>query len=163
MTSEEQFMHRALELAKLGAGAVSPNPLVGCVIVHDGKIIGEGWHKKYGEAHAEVNAINSVEDKSLLKESIVFVTLEPCSHFGKTPPCTDLLIQHWVKKIVIANIDPNPEVLGNGINKLKEAGIDVQSGVLEKEGRVGTHQSGRNSGVLHSGIYYKPGSLKAVT
>ena len=135
MTSDEQLMQRALELAKLGAGHVSPNPLVGCVIVHDGKIIGEGWHKKYGEPHAEVNAVNSVEDKSLLKESIVFVTLEPCSHFGKTPPCADLLIQHRVKKVVISTIDPNPEVLGNGVTKLRAAGIEVQTGMLEKEGQ----------------------------
>ena len=134
LTSEELFMQRALELAKLGAGHVSPNPLVGCVIVHEGKIIGEGWHKKYGEAHAEVNAVNSVKDKSLLKESTVFVTLEPCSHVGKTPPCADLLIQHSIKKVVIANIDPNPTVLGKGVKKLKEAGIEVQTGLLEKEG-----------------------------
>ena len=135
MTSNEHFMHRALELAKLGAGCVSPNPLVGCVIVHDGKIIGEGWHKKYGEAHAEVNAVNSIHEKKLLKESTVFVNLEPCSHFGKTPPCADLLIQHQVKKVVIANEDPNPLVAGHGIKKLKEAGCDVEIGVLENEGK----------------------------
>ena len=135
MTSNEHFMHRALELAKLGAGWVSPNPLVGCVIVHDGKIIGEGWHKKYGEAHAEVNAVNSINEKKLLKESTVFVTLEPCSHFGKTPPCADLLIQHQVKKVVIANEDSNPLVAGHGIKKLKEAGCDVEIGVLENEGK----------------------------
>ncbi len=135
MTSAEQFMQRALELAKLGAGHVSPNPLVGCVIVHDGKIIGEGWHQKYGEAHAEVNAIQSVKDKSLLKESTALVTLEPCSHFGKTPPCADLLIQHSLKKVVIANKDPNPLVAGNGIKKLREAGIEVEVGLLEKHGR----------------------------
>lgn len=134
MTSDELFMQRALELAKLGAGLVSPNPMVGCVIVHKGKIIGEGWHNKYGEAHAEVNAVNSLSDKTLLKESTLFVTLEPCSHFGKTPPCVDLLIQHQVKKVVIANIDSNPDVSGNGIKKLREAGIEVQTGLLEKEG-----------------------------
>ena len=144
LTSEELFMQRALELAKLGAGHVSPNPLVGCVIVHEGKIIGEGWHKKYGEAHAEVNAVNSVKDKSLLKESTVFVTLEPCSHVGKTPPCADLLIQHSIKKVVIANIDPNPTVLGKGVKKLKEAGIEVQTGLLEKEGGANGAKVGRN-------------------
>ncbi len=135
MTSDEIFMTRALELARLGIGQVSPNPRVGCVIVHDGKIIGEGWHKKYGEAHAEVNAINAVADPSLLKDSTVYVTLEPCSHFGKTPPCADLLIKHHVKKVVIANVDVNPLVGGKGIAKLKEAGIEVATGVLEKEAR----------------------------
>jgi len=133
MTTDEFFMKRALELARLGIGQVSPNPRVGCVIVHDGKIIGEGWHKKYGEAHAEVNAINNVDDQALLKESTVYVTLEPCAHFGKTPPCADLLIRHEVKKVVIANLDSNPLVGGKGIAKLKEAGIEVVTGILEKE------------------------------
>lgn len=135
MTSSEYFMQRALELAKLGSGLVSPNPLVGCVIVHDTNIIGEGWHKKLGEAHAEVNAVNSVKNKELIKESTVFVNLEPCSHSGKTPPCADLLIQHRVKKVVIANGDPNPLVAGSGIKKLKDAGIEVETGALEKEGK----------------------------
>ncbi len=135
MTSDELFMLRALELAKLGIGQVSSNPRVGCVIVHDDKIIGEGWHKKFGEAHAEVNAIDSVENKSLLKESTVYVNLEPCSHFGKTPPCVYLLIKNQVKKVVIANIDTNPLVGGNGIKKLKDAGIEVVTNVLEMEGR----------------------------
>ena len=128
-------MQRAFELARLGKGTVSPNPLVGCVIVHDERIIGEGWHQRYGEAHAEVNAIRSVNDKNLLKESTVYVNLEPCSHTGKTPPCADLLIQSAVKKVVIANEDSNPLVAGNGIRKLKSAGIDVVTGVLEKQGR----------------------------
>lgn len=128
-------MQRGLQLAKLGAGQVSPNPMVGCVIVHQGKIIGEGYHQKYGEAHAEVNAINSVLDKSLLSESIVYVTLEPCSHFGKTPPCADLLIKNKVKKVIICNHDPNPLVAGKGIAKLRQAGIEVEVGVLENEGR----------------------------
>jgi diaminohydroxyphosphoribosylaminopyrimidine deaminase / 5-amino-6-(5-phosphoribosylamino)uracil reductase len=128
------FMQRALQLARLGAGAVSPNPMVGCVIVHDGKIIGEGWHRKYGEAHAEVNAINAVLDKSLLSESVVYVTLEPCSHFGKTPPCADLLIKHKVKKVVVCNYDPNPLVAGQGIEKLRKAGIEVEIGLWEEEG-----------------------------
>ena len=134
MTSDEQFMYRALELASLGVGLVSPNPLVGCVIVHEGKIIGEGWHQKYGEAHAEVNAVNSVKNKELLRESTLYVNLEPCPHFGKTPPCADLLIQHSVKRVVIANVDPNPLVAGSGIKKLKEAGIEVLTGILEKDG-----------------------------
>jgi diaminohydroxyphosphoribosylaminopyrimidine deaminase/5-amino-6-(5-phosphoribosylamino)uracil reductase len=135
MEPDELFMLRALELAKLGIGQVSPNPRVGCVIVHDNKIIGEGWHKKFGEAHAEVNAIESASNKSILKDSTFYVNLEPCSHFGKTPPCADLLIKHQVKKVVIANVDTNPLVGGNGIKKLKEAGIEVVTGVLEKEGR----------------------------
>jgi diaminohydroxyphosphoribosylaminopyrimidine deaminase/5-amino-6-(5-phosphoribosylamino)uracil reductase len=135
MTPEELFMTRAFELAKLGAGSVSPNPLVGCVVVHDGRIIGEGWHKKYGENHAEVNAIDSVKDKSRLSDSSIYVNLEPCSHFGKTPPCADMLIAHQVKKVVISNVDINPLVGGKGIRKLQEAGIEVISGVLEKEGR----------------------------
>lgn len=132
--TDELFMKRALELAALGCEWVSPNPMVGCVIVHDGKIIGEGFHQKYGEPHAEVNAINSVSDKSLLRNSTVYVTLEPCSHFGKTPPCADLLIQHKVKGVIICNKDPFPEVAGKGIEKLKAAGIEVKQGLLESEG-----------------------------
>ncbi len=135
MTPDELFMQRALELALLGVGQVSPNPRVGCVIVNDGKIIGEGWHQKYGEAHAEVNAVRSVQDQSLLKSSTVYVNLEPCSHFGKTPPCADLLIHHQVKKVVIANVDTNPLVGGEGIKKLQEAGVEVATGILEKQGR----------------------------
>lgn len=133
--SKNLFMQRALDLALNGRGYVSPNPLVGCVIVVEGKIIGEGYHKKYGEAHAEVNAVNSVDDKSLLSKSTVYVALEPCSHFGKTPPCADLLLKHNVRKVVIANVDSNPLVGGKGIEKLKNAGIEVETGVLEKEGR----------------------------
>ncbi len=128
-------MQRALQLAKLGAGTVSPNPMVGCVIVHEGKVIGEGYHQKYGEAHAEVNAVNVVLDKSMLSESEVYVTLEPCSHFGKTPPCADLLIKYRVKKVIICNYDPNPLVAGQGIEKLRQAGIEVEVGLLEEEGR----------------------------
>ncbi len=127
-------MQRAFDLAKKGKGSVSPNPLVGCVIVHDERIIGEGWHQKYGEAHAEVNAVNSVKDQSLLKASIVYVTLEPCAHQGKTPPCADLLVKHGVKKVVICNRDPFEQVDGKGIEKLKTAGIEVEIGLLEKEG-----------------------------
>src|SRR5688572_16446503 len=98
-------MQRAIESSLLARGYVSPNPLVGCVVVHDNKIIGEGWHRKYGEAHAEVNAIASVQDKSLLPQSTVYITLEPCSHFGKTPPCADLLVNNQVKRVVVANLD----------------------------------------------------------
>lgn len=127
-------MRRALELALLGQGTVSPNPMVGSVIVCDGKIIGEGWHKKFGDVHAEVNAINSVQDKSLLRRSSVYVNLEPCSHFGKTPPCADLLIAHQVKKVVIANMDTNPLVAGEGVRKLRSVGIEVVTGILDKEG-----------------------------
>src|SRR5882672_10395867 len=135
MIPDELFMHRALELAGLGTGRVSPNPRVGCVIVYRERIIGEGWHRRWGEAHAEVNAIASVADKSLLKESTVYVNLEPCSHYGKTPPCADLLIQFAVKKVVVANGDPNPLVGGEGIRKLRAAGVDVTMGVLENECR----------------------------
>lgn len=135
MTKDHTYMRRALELASNGLGNVSPNPMVGCVIVCDDKIIGEGWHMKYGEAHAEVNAINSVKDKSLLQRSTVYVTLEPCSHHGKTPPCADLLIKSKVKKVVIANVDSNPLVGGKGIEKLKAAGIEVETGLLDEEGR----------------------------
>lgn len=135
MTPDELLIQRTFDLARLGAGAVSPNPQVGCVIVKDGEVIGEGWHRNYGEAHAEVNAVVSVSDKSLLSGSTVYVNLEPCSHHGKTPPCSDMLIQHKVKKVVISNLDTNPLVGGEGIKKLKEAGINVVTGVLEKEGR----------------------------
>jgi len=131
--SHQIYMKRALELARNGSGNVSPNPLVGCVIVHAGRIIGEGWHKRYGEAHAEVNAIASVADKSLLKSSTFYVNLEPCSHFGKTPPCADLLIQHQVQNVVIANEDPNPLVSGKGIEKLRNAGITVVTDVLSQQ------------------------------
>ncbi len=135
MSRDELFMRRALDLALLGAGSVSPNPLVGCVIVHDDLIIGEGWHKAYGGPHAEVNAVESVEKKNLLSESTVYVNLEPCSHHGKTPPCADMLVAHRVKKVVIANIDSNELVAGKGIRRLRDSGVEVVTGVLEKEGR----------------------------
>ncbi|WP_224995378.1 bifunctional diaminohydroxyphosphoribosylaminopyrimidine deaminase/5-amino-6-(5-phosphoribosylamino)uracil reductase RibD [Cesiribacter sp. SM1] len=128
------FMQRALELARLGLGYVSPNPMVGCVVVHQGCIIGEGWHRQYGGAHAEVNAIESVADKSLLSQSTVYVSLEPCNHWGKTPPCTDLLLQHKPKRVVICNADTNPKAAG-GLQRLAAAGIKVEAGLLEKEGR----------------------------
>jgi diaminohydroxyphosphoribosylaminopyrimidine deaminase/5-amino-6-(5-phosphoribosylamino)uracil reductase len=135
MTPDELLIQRTFDLAAMGVGAVSPNPRVGCVIVKDGEVIGEGWHKKFGEAHAEVNAIASVADKDQLAGCTAYVSLEPCSHFGKTPPCSDLLIQHGVRKVVISNLDTNPLVAGEGLKKLKEAGIEVITGVLEKEGR----------------------------
>ncbi len=128
-------MQRCFELAKRGQSKVSPNPMVGCVIVHSNKIIGEGWHQKYGEAHAEVNAIHQVADAELLKEATLYVNLEPCAHFGKTPPCADLIVEKQLKRVVISNKDPNPQVAGKGIEKLKAHGIEVTQGVLEEEGK----------------------------
>ena len=127
-------MQRALELARLGMGYVSPNPMVGCVVVHNDLIIGEGWHRQYGGPHAEVNAINSVADKTLLPESTVYVSLEPCNHWGKTPPCTDLLLSHHPRRVVICNADTNPKAAG-GLQRLQAAGIVVETGLLEQEGR----------------------------
>lgn len=132
----ETFMKRCIELASKGRGTTAPNPMVGSVIVHNNKIIGEGYHRKCGEAHAEVNAINDVSDKKMLSQSTLYVNLEPCSHFGKTPPCSDLIIKSGIPRVVVANIDPNPQVQGKGIDKLRAAGIDVISGVLENEGEA---------------------------
>ena len=129
------YMRRALELAEWGRGYVSPNPMVGCVIVHEDRIIGEGWHREFGGPHAEVHAVNSVENQALLSESTVYVTLEPCAHWGKTPPCANLLVEKKVKKVIIAAVDSNPLVGGKGIEILKNAGIEVETGVLEKEAR----------------------------
>lgn len=126
-------MNRCIELAKNGLGTTYPNPLVGSVIVCDGKIIGEGWHRKAGEPHAEVNAVNSVKDKSLLSKATIYVSLEPCSHFGKTPPCCDLIIANKIPNVVIGTIDPFAKVAGNGIKKLIEAGKNVTVGILEEE------------------------------
>ena len=126
-------MQRAIELAKLGVGSVSPNPQVGCVIVHNNIIIGEGWHQKFGGPHAEIHALNSVTNKWLLKESTVYVTLEPCSHFGKTPPCANALIEHGIKQVVIGITDPNPLVSGKGIKLLNDAGINVITDLLKNE------------------------------
>jgi len=134
VVSDDFFMRRALELAALGRGTTAPNPMVGCVIVHAGKIIGEGWHQQYGGPHAEVNAIASVRNKQLLPASTLYVTLEPCSHYGKTPPCADLLVENKIERVVICNTDPNPLVSGNGIKKLTTAGVQVQVGLLELEG-----------------------------
>lgn len=133
MPPAEQFMERAMTLAAQSTGYASPNPLVGCVIVKDSRIIAEGRHEKYGEAHAEVNALNNISDE-LAEGSDLYVNLEPCSHFGKTPPCTDLIISKKIKNVFISNMDPNPLVAGNGINKLKQAGINVVTGILEEKG-----------------------------
>jgi diaminohydroxyphosphoribosylaminopyrimidine deaminase/5-amino-6-(5-phosphoribosylamino)uracil reductase len=128
-------MLRAIELGKKALGTAAPNPMVGCVIVHDEKIIGEGYTSRYGGAHAEVNAINSVKNKALLKEATLYVTLEPCSHYGKTPPCADLIAKHKIPKVVVGLRDPNEKVAGAGLKKLKATGCEVVVGVLEKECR----------------------------
>jgi diaminohydroxyphosphoribosylaminopyrimidine deaminase/5-amino-6-(5-phosphoribosylamino)uracil reductase len=135
--TDEQYMSRCIQLARLGGGYVAPNPMVGAVLVYENKIIGEGYHKKYGEAHAEVNCINSVlpENKILIEKSIIFVSLEPCNHFGKTPPCSDLIIRNNIKKVVVGCKDSYAEVSGRGIQKLQEAGVEVVVGVLENECR----------------------------
>ena len=129
----ESIMSRCISLAKLGAGNVSTNPMVGAVVVHNGKIIGEGYHRKCGGPHAEVNAINSVKDPALLPESEIYVSLEPCAHFGKTPPCADLIIEKKIKKVYVGCLDPFSKVDGKGIQKLRAAGVEVVVGVLEKE------------------------------
>lgn len=138
MQQHEKFIERAIELAKLGAGSVSPNPMVGSVIVHNNLIIGEGYHQKYGEAHAEVNAVNQVLSNhsnadDLLKEATIYVTLEPCAHFGKTPPCADLIVKYQIPNVVIGCVDPYKNVNGKGIERLKNAGINVITSVLEEE------------------------------
>jgi diaminohydroxyphosphoribosylaminopyrimidine deaminase/5-amino-6-(5-phosphoribosylamino)uracil reductase len=128
-----KFMKRCLDLASKGIGYTYPNPLVGSVIVYNNKIIGEGYHTKYGESHAEVNAINSVGDKKLLRESTLYVNLEPCNHHGKTPPCTEAIINNGIKRVVIGSRDPNRLVDGNGIDKLRSSGCNVVVGVMELE------------------------------
>ncbi len=128
-------MHRCLQLATNGLGSTYPNPLVGCVIVHQGKIIGEGWHRKAGEAHAEVNAIDSVEDKALLDDSELYVNLEPCSHHGRTPPCADLIVKMGIPRVFIGSLDDNAEVNGTGVARLEKNGCQVTTGILEKECR----------------------------
>ena len=130
---DDLYMKRALELAALGQRSASPNPLVGCVIVYNNEIIGEGWHKDFGGPHAEVNAVNSVSDKALLVDSTIYVTLEPCSYHGKTPACTDLISEVSPKRVVVASKDPNPKVSGQGMAILKDKGIELCFGVLEKE------------------------------
>jgi diaminohydroxyphosphoribosylaminopyrimidine deaminase/5-amino-6-(5-phosphoribosylamino)uracil reductase len=135
MDAQVNYMRRALQLAKLGQGNVAPNPMVGCVIVHPVHgIIGEGFHRKFGQAHAEVNAIQEVENQEWLSQSTLYVTLEPCSHFGKTPPCADLIIEKGIAEVVICNPDPHPLVAGKGIQKLQNAGVKVSVGLLEETG-----------------------------
>ena len=136
MDIDTQYMKRALQLAILGEGLVSPNPMVGAVIVAaDGRIIGEGYHHRYGGPHAEVCAINSVKDtdRHLLSDSTIYVTLEPCSHYGKTPPCAKLIIDTGIPRVVVGSADPFPEVSGRGIRMLREAGIEVTENVLREE------------------------------
>ena len=132
MNTHETYIKRCIEIAKNGLGSTSPNPMVGSLVVHNNQIIGEGYTSAYGSNHAEVNAINSVLNKSLLKTSTLFVTLEPCSHYGKTPPCSDLIIKHQIPNVVIGCIDDNEKVAGKGIKRLKEAGCHVTVGVLEE-------------------------------
>lgn len=127
-------MQRCIELARNALGHTYPNPLVGSVVVYKGKIIGEGWHHKAGEAHAEVNAINNVRDQSLFSQSTIYVNLEPCAHHGKTPPCADLIIKNAIPRVVISNFDPHSAVAGKGVERLRKAGIEVITGVLKEKG-----------------------------
>lgn len=133
MTEDEKYMTRCIQLARNGLCNTPPNPMVGAVIVHAGKIIGEGYHARCGEGHAEVNAIRSVEDESLLKEATIYVSLEPCSHYGKTPPCADLIISKGIPRVVVGCVDPFSLVAGRGIRKLRDVGIEVTVGILEHE------------------------------
>ena len=135
MTTDEKYMQRCLQLARNGQQNAKPNPMVGAVIVHNGRIIGEGYHVRCGQGHAEVNAFASVkaENEALLPESTIYVSLEPCSHYGKTPPCADLIINKGVRRVVVGCIDEFAEVQGRGIKKIREAGIEVEVGVLEEE------------------------------
>jgi diaminohydroxyphosphoribosylaminopyrimidine deaminase/5-amino-6-(5-phosphoribosylamino)uracil reductase len=135
LLTHEFFMYRCLELAKFGAGHVAPNPMVGAVLVYEKKIIGESWHQQYGEAHAEVNCIASVKenDREFIARSTLYVSLEPCCHFGKTPPCTDFIIRNKIPEVIIGCHDPNKKVSGGGIEKLRAAGVKVRTGVLENE------------------------------
>ncbi|MCR9228967.1 MAG: bifunctional diaminohydroxyphosphoribosylaminopyrimidine deaminase/5-amino-6-(5-phosphoribosylamino)uracil reductase RibD [Flavobacteriaceae bacterium] len=135
MNIHQKYILRCIELAKKGLGTTVPNPMVGCVIVHNNKIVGEGFTSSYGGPHAEVNAINAVKDKGLLKEASLYVTLEPCSHYGKTPPCADLIAEHRIKEVFIGLKDPHDKVAGKGIQKLKDAGCKVTVGILEDECR----------------------------
>jgi diaminohydroxyphosphoribosylaminopyrimidine deaminase/5-amino-6-(5-phosphoribosylamino)uracil reductase len=128
---EEKYMHRCLQLAAIGGSFVAPNPMVGAIVVHQDKIIGEGYHVRYGALHAEPKAIYAVKEKELLKESTLYVNLEPCSHFGKTPPCANLIVETGIPRVVIGTLDPNPKVSGRGVKILEKAGIEVKVGVLE--------------------------------
>ena len=142
MIDDEKYMRRCIQLAKNGQQNAKPNPMVGAVIVHNDRIIGEGYHVRCGQAHAEVNAFASVkaEDEALLPEATIYVSLEPCSHYGKTPPCADLIIKKGVKRVVVGCIDEFAEVQGRGIRKLQEAGIEVEVGVLEEECKALNHR-----------------------
>lgn len=133
MASHEDYMRRCIFLAQKGKGSTSPNPMVGAVIVYNDRIIGEGYHKAYGEPHAEVNAINSVQDEELLKESTLYVSLEPCSHFGKTPPCAHLIVKKNIPRVVVGSFDPNPLVAGKGIEYLRAHNVDVTESICEEE------------------------------
>jgi diaminohydroxyphosphoribosylaminopyrimidine deaminase/5-amino-6-(5-phosphoribosylamino)uracil reductase len=133
MDPSEKYMSRCLALAKNGQGNVAPNPMVGAVIVRDHLIIGEGYHRRYGEAHAEVNAIASVRDEALLRDATMYVSLEPCSHYGKTPPCAELIIRKRIPRVVVACPDPFPEIAGRGIKMLRDAGVEVLTGLMEQE------------------------------
>jgi diaminohydroxyphosphoribosylaminopyrimidine deaminase/5-amino-6-(5-phosphoribosylamino)uracil reductase len=135
MLSDETYMQRCIDLARMGQGFVSPNPMVGAVLVHEGKIVGEGYHRRFGEAHAEVNAIASVKDPSILSECTIYVNLEPCAHHGKTPPCANLLIEKKLKRVVIGCPDPHSKVSGKGVELLKKAGIEVTLDILQQECR----------------------------
>lgn len=135
MNLSEEYIKRCFELAQKGFGKAAPNPLVGCIITRGNSVVAEGYHEEYGKAHAEVNAINALSNDFDFRDCTLYVNLEPCSHHGKTPPCTDLIISKKFKKVVICNTDTNPLVGGKGIEKLKKAGIEVETGVLEKEGR----------------------------
>lgn len=134
--SHSFYMKRCIELAQKAKGFTSPNPMVGAAIVHKGEIIGEGYHHKAGEPHAEVNAIAAVRDQSLLREATIYVNLEPCSHYGKTPPCAELIIQKRIPRVVIGSLDPFPEVSGRGVRMLLKAGVEVLTGVMETEARA---------------------------
>jgi diaminohydroxyphosphoribosylaminopyrimidine deaminase/5-amino-6-(5-phosphoribosylamino)uracil reductase len=128
-------MQRCIDLASKGLGHVAPNPMVGCVIVEADQVIGEGYHEHYGGVHAEPNAVNSVKNQELLKRATLYVSLEPCSHFGKTPPCTDLIVNKQIPNVVIGALDTNPLVNGRGIAVLRNAGVQVTTGILGKECR----------------------------
>lgn len=138
MPDHSIFMRRCFDLARLGAGRVSPNPMVGAVLVFEDRIIGEGWHQRWGEAHAEVNCVRSVasENQHLIPYSTLYCSLEPCFHFGKTPPCVDLILEQKILRVVIANVDPNPKVAGQSVAKMRAAGIEVETGVLADEGAL---------------------------
>lgn len=133
MKIAEKYMRRALQIARRGVGNTSPNPMVGAVVVSGDKIIGEGYHRRFGEGHAEVNAIASVRDKSLLKDSTIYVTLEPCSHYGKTPPCSELILRMGIPRVVVGSLDPFEKVSGRGVQMLRDGGVEVEVGVLEEE------------------------------